>query len=513
MGLIKTPRTRQRTAFSRGDSNELLSPSSVERAARGGAAAESGRTPRARPAGTVLRRQRLMPVCYRELRAMKVMNQSADAKKDCQKWRVDCEIELDQLRKQWVAYQRASRRGKSRVRKAWCEVQPDLDSTKHREMQQGQSTQPFTKTVLRERQVQSPVEVMPSPGKRQRRLEQPVARELFHATPSPRTSLPDSEHSGHSSRRSMDCVALSPAPDCLLEEALAIASRFSDAHQPQEVVPSKLQPPLQRIAAAGRLMRKGGGKCPTGDAQKGRTSRCSDDSGKSSQRPTDPRSSPFRTPCGLMALNRNQQIPAKPPRTPGTATPRGSRPARIAKASLGPPTRVPGKSRTADSHGKLKAAEPLGPAQRTTPKRRTLSATGMPPREASGVLGSCTPRSVPSSTPRGTPRSCRRPQQSLPATRLRKAGPLGKAAPSPRPGLGPTSRLGATQTSVATPRKAYNPKESGSCLPSKLASRPSLGPPKRVLKGAAAGVGTKAARGKSAGALPRAPVSARRLTQ
>ncbi|CAD7699574.1 unnamed protein product, partial [Ostreobium quekettii] len=136
VGLIKTPRARQRAAPSKGESKELMSPSPVERPVRSGAATEAGRASCARPAGTVLRRQRSMPVCYRELRAMKVMNQPAATKQDCQKWRSDCEIELDQLRKQWVAYQRTSRRGKSRVRKAWCEVQPDLDSTKRCQTQQ-----------------------------------------------------------------------------------------------------------------------------------------------------------------------------------------------------------------------------------------------------------------------------------------------------------------------------------------------------------------------------------------
>ncbi|CAD7699569.1 unnamed protein product [Ostreobium quekettii] len=507
VGLIKTPRSRQRPALTR--SNSMPSSAErAERATRAGAAPEVNKALRLRPAGRILRRQRSMPLCYRELRAMKVQNQSADVKRRYQRWRMARELELDQLRKQWIAYQRTARRGKSRARKSLCKAQP----TKHQESP-GCSAQQSTKLALRERQVQSPVDVMSVPGKRQRRLERPVTRELFASTPSPRTSLPDSGRSRHS----IDSAApLSPTPDYLLEEALAIASRFSDGDQAHELSSGCARPsPMERIAAAGQLLRRNGGKSALESTEKGRTTGIPGGTGKSSQLPGGPRSSPLKTPRGQTTPAGSQQISSKPPRNSGSATPRGSRITSSAKASLGGPVRCASKSRTAGAHSDgLKTAPVLGAAQRTTPKRRTMSAVGLPPsRGTSSGLGSSTPRSEPTSTPRGTPRSVRRPQQSSPPEgRLRKS-PVGKTAPSPRPGLGPAVRVGAPRAQGPTPRRASTPRESGSNLPSKSGTRSSLGPPQRLSKSPVAKSGDRTAKGKAAGALSRVPSSARRLPQ
>jgi len=510
VGLIKTPRSKQRPTLTR--SNSMPSAAErAERAVRVGAAPEVNKALRLRPVGRMLRRQRSMPLCYRELRAMKVQNQSADVKRRYQRWRMARELELDQLRKQWIAYQRTARRGKSRARKSLCKSQPALDLAKHQESP-GCSAQPSTKIALRERQVQSPVDVMSVPGKRQRRLERPFARELFMATPSPRTSLPDSGCSRHSTD---SATPLSPAPDYLLEEALAIASRFSNGDQAQELSSSGGRSPMERIAAAGQLLRRNGGQSPSEDTEKGRATGALGGTGKSSQLPGGPRSSPLKTPRGQTTPARSQQVSTKPPRNLGSATPRGSRTASSAKASLGGPARCTSKSKTADARSDgLKTAPALGAAQRTTPKRRTMSAVGLPPsRGGSSGLGSSTPRSEPTSTPRGTPRSVRRPQQSSPPEgRLRKS-PVGKAAPSPRPGLGPAVRVGVPHTPGPTPRRASTPRESGSNVPSKLGARSSLGTPQRLSKSSMAKTGDKIAKGKAAGALSRVSSSARRLPQ
>lgn len=442
---------------------------------------------------------------------MKVQNQSADVKRRYQRWRMARELELDQLRKQWIAYQRTARRGKSRARKSLCKPQPALDLANHQEPT-GCSAQLPTITALRERQVQSPVDVMSVPGKRQRRLERPLAKELFQATPSPRTSLPDSGRSRHS----MDSATpLSPTPDYLLEEALAIASKFSDGDQAHELSSGGLQSPMERMAAAGQLLRRNGEKSPLENTEKDGTRGATGGTGKSSQLPGGPRSSPLKTPRGQTTPARTQQASTKPPRSLGSATPRGSRNTSVAKASLGGPARSVNKSKTADARSDgLKTAPALGAAQRTTPKRRTMSAVGLPPsRGGSSGLGSSTPRSEPTSTPRGTPRSVRRPQQSSPPEgRLRKS-PVGKTAPSPRPGLGPAVRVGAPHAPGPTPRRASTPRGSCSSVPSKLGTRSSLGPPQRLSKSPVAKISNKTAKGKAAGALSRVPASARRLPQ
>lgn len=458
VGLIRTPRSKSKAKHTRSESmREMGTAPLLEREVRCDSVTEVGRGSSTNERS--LDRQMSTPACYRELRAIKSSNRPPDVSLHNRQWHIARELELDRLHQQWVEYERNSRRGKKTARKTWSKTQSALEALRGRE---GQCEVPFCDAAP-DQPAQSAADYSSYSGTQHEQTEPPVARPLFQDD----TSLGTQQTS---SVRCTDPTPISPTPDALLEEALAVASRFSDGNQTHHRRSNSMGAFRDRISSSPR--QREGARGLSGSLQKSRTSGRLDPA--PGLPPTDPNSVCLKTPRAG-ASQRNARLSARPPRNP-VETPRASRNPVRAKNPAGTPLRTACKNKIPklDTDKPRTSSGPQRvPVKRNVSRNRAQSASGSTALPGGGDTGAL--RAVPLSTPRRAPSSYKSAEHSPPDIKFRK-GPLGKAAPSPRPGIGPAVRVPLQKAQLSTPRKGYTPRDSDSYAMSKTTRLPFSAP-------------------------------------
>lgn len=497
VGLIRTPRNKTGPTPVWSDSaTELCTAPVVEKDAQC-VSVTGGSYPKDR----ALRKQLTAPACYRELRELKSWNRSPTARQHSEWWHIACQNELDRLRQQWIDYQKSSRGGQRRTRRTWWRTQSALESCFPEE---GRPFQGFTETAQPEQQVQQNLDNASISRELCKQAEPPVPRCQSQDDASPLTNR-------SSSGLSTDSRIVSPTPDVFLQEALAVASQFSDSHNLQHRAAHSMNCRRAKIASVeetSRACHEDMGKRPSCASQRHRTSGRLESAvgAKGFHTPLDLRSAPLKTPRGS-AAQRDLPHASRPPRSPA-ATPRSSRNPSNSRTAARIASPAPGKNSIPKlDFNKLRGnsvAERPSNKQNATKGRAFPSPRlkeGIPPRGSFAGADTGTPRTGPALTPRGTPRSGRRSENSGPQNRPRK-GPQGRAARSPRPGIGAVPHTPLHKSPRDIPKgKCNTPRGTDNYTSPKTRALPSSNATPHVSANAFARLGPSPASNKVLGAL------------